>query len=524
MDKIYINELEFIGYHGVLNEEQVLGQKFIISVMMYIDEKFTKKAGRDDDLNYSIHYGMVAEDIKKIFYEKRYKLLESLGNKIAVELLHKYPLMEKIRVSIKKPWAPIGMIFNDVEVKVVRKRHKVYLSLGSNIGDRSNNLNTAIRYIENLPDTFITKKSSILNTEPFGFTDQDDFLNMCLEIETQFTPHELLDELLAIEKKMGRIREFKWGPRNIDIDILFYDKEIINTHNLALPHPYIAERDFVLTPLSEIAGDFIHPKLKKSIKTLKNELKKKDDVLNFSGKTLKFGDKTLIMGILNATPDSFSDGGDHNGVKEAITHAKLMIEQGADIIDVGGESTRPGHTQITESEEIARVVPIIKELKKLDTIISIDSYKHNVVREALLAGADMVNDIWGLQYDDGEMAELVSKYQVPVIAMHNQNSSEYKGDIMDEIKKFFNKTFEIARENGISNDMVILDPGIGFGKTASQNIEVLSRLGELKDMGRILLGTSRKRFIGSILGETDPKKRDIGTLATTVSEIGRAHV
>lgn len=249
--------------------------------------------------------------------------------------------------------------------------------------------------------------------------------------------------------------------------------------------------------------------------------KKLVQILKCGDKKIELGKRTLIMGILNVTPDSFSDGGEHNDISEAVKHAKKMLEEGADIIDIGGESTRPGHEQISEEEEISRVVPVIKEVAKLGAVISIDTYKYKVAKAAFEAGAHILNDIWGLQYDDGEMAKLVKQYNVPVIAMHNQNTKEYKEDIIFAMKKFFQKTFDIAYRYGIDKESIILDPGIGFGKGIDENLEVLSRLHELRGLGRILVGCSRKRFIGTILNDIPPHERAIGTVATTVCSIER---
>ena len=244
--------------------------------------------------------------------------------------------------------------------------------------------------------------------------------------------------------------------------------------------------------------------------------KKEVQILKCRDRELELGKRTLIMGILNVTPDSFSDGGEHNGLEEAIKHAQKMIDEGADIIDIGGESTRPGHTQISDDEEIARVVPVIKKVVELGAIVSVDTYKYRVAEAAFEAGAHILNDIWGLQYDNGEMAKVVKKYNVPVIAMHNQVEKEYEKDIIFSIKEFFKKTYEIAHKNGILKESVILDPGIGFGKGIDENLEVLSRLEELREEGRILLGASRKRFIGTILNDLPPQERVEGTIATTV--------
>lgn len=240
-------------------------------------------------------------------------------------------------------------------------------------------------------------------------------------------------------------------------------------------------------------------------------------ILKCRDKNIELGKKTLIMGILNVTPDSFSDGGRYNNLDSALEQAKKMVEDGVDIIDIGGESTRLGYTQISVAEEIGRVVPVIEMLsKELDVIISIDTYKYQVAEAALKAGAHIINDIWGLQYDNGEMAKLAAEYNVPVIAMHNQNGTEYSEDIILSMRKFFERTYEISDRYGISRDNIILDPGIGFGKGMEENIEVLARLEELRDMGKILLGTSKKRFIGTILGGLSTDERVEGTVATTV--------
>ena len=193
-----------------------------------------------------------------------------------------------------------------------------------------------------------------------------------------------------------------------------------------------------------------------------------------------------------------------------------MIEDGADIIDIGGESTRPGHSQVDACEESKRVIPIIAELKKqINVPISIDTYKASVAKQALELGVEMVNDIWGLTKDK-DMASVVSKYDAYVCIMHNQDGTHYEKDIMESIKEFFENSINIALKAGISKDKIVLDPGIGFGKTYEQNLEVLKRLAELKELGYdILLGTSRKSVIGNALNlEVD--KRIEGTIATTV--------
>ncbi len=229
-----------------------------------------------------------------------------------------------------------------------------------------------------------------------------------------------------------------------------------------------------------------------------------------------YNKKTYIMGILNITPDSFSDGGNFNNIENAINHAKQMINEGADIIDLGGESTRPGHTYVDADEELRRILPVIKKLKEeINVPISVDTYKSKVAEESLKLGVEMINDIWGLQKDK-YMANVIAKYNAYVCIMHNQDKTEYEKDIIESIKEFLNKSIKIALSAGIDKEKIVIDPGIGFGKTFEQNLEVLRRLSEIKTLGYpILLGTSRKSVIGNVL-DVEPKDRLEGTIATTV--------
>ena len=222
-----------------------------------------------------------------------------------------------------------------------------------------------------------------------------------------------------------------------------------------------------------------------------------------------------IMGILNVTPDSFSDGGKWNDLDKAKQHVADMIEEGAAIIDVGGESTRPGHEQITVEEEIARVVPAIRMIKEnFDIPVSIDSYKSPVVEAALQAGADMVNDIWGLKYDR-KVAELIARYQVPCCLMHNRNNTDYS-NFMEEVCQDLRESVSIAKAANVPDELIILDPGVGFGKTYEQNLTVIHHLEQLKEIGYpILLATSRKSVIGLTL-DLPADERVEGTVVTTV--------
>jgi dihydropteroate synthase len=226
-------------------------------------------------------------------------------------------------------------------------------------------------------------------------------------------------------------------------------------------------------------------------------------------------EKTLVMGILNFTPDSFSDGGKFNNIDAALKHTEQMIKEGADIIDIGAESTRPyGSEKISAQEELDRLMPVLEKVLTVASVpVSIDTYKSSVAREALKAGAHIINDIWGLQFDP-EMAKVVAEYGVPVVIMHNQEGTTYQRDIMAHVLEFLRHSIEIGESAGISAANLIVDPGIGFGKTPSDNLVMMARLDELKSLGcPVLLGTSRKRFIGDILN-TLPSERVEGTGAT----------
>ncbi len=236
------------------------------------------------------------------------------------------------------------------------------------------------------------------------------------------------------------------------------------------------------------------------------------------GKSLAIGDTSLVMGILNVTPDSFSDGGKWNTETSALSHLKEMLADGAHIIDVGAESTRPGHVELTAEEETERLMQFLPEVLENSPVpISIDSYHYQTMEKALEAGAHMVNDVWGFQYDDGSMAKVAADFAVPAILMHNQETEEYDGDILDCLKRFFDKTLEIAAKAGVKEEHIILDPGIGFGKNSQQNIEIMQRLDELTKAYPYpwLLGVSRKRFIGTIL-DLPAAERDEGTAAVNL--------
>jgi len=231
------------------------------------------------------------------------------------------------------------------------------------------------------------------------------------------------------------------------------------------------------------------------------------------GVTLDFQKETIVMGILNVTPDSFSDGGKFNEIEAAVARAKQMVADGAKIIDVGGESTRPGYTIISDDEEIARVVPVIQAIRaEVNAIISIDTYKSAVARAAVLAGAHVINDIWGAKRDP-EIAKVAAEHRVPIILMHNRDNEEYI-NFWSDAKRDLEESIQITKAAGVPDEHIWLDPGIGFAKSTTQNIWMMQHLNDLVEMGYpVLLATSRKRLIGNVLN-LPVEERMEGTGAT----------
>ncbi|MCI9420209.1 MAG: dihydropteroate synthase [Eubacterium sp.] len=237
--------------------------------------------------------------------------------------------------------------------------------------------------------------------------------------------------------------------------------------------------------------------------------------MKIGNREFEFGKKVYVMGILNVTPDSFSDGGQFFQAEQAVRQAQQMIADGADLIDIGGESTRPGHTQISDEEEIERVVPVIRRIKeRFEIPVSIDTYKSSVAKAALEAGADLLNDIWGFLYDE-EMAVLASAHDAAVCLMHNREAAVYD-ELVPDVIKDLERCLAIAEKHGVKREKIILDPGIGFGKTYEQNLEIMNHLEQICGMGYpVLLGASRKSMIGLTL-DLPVTDREEGTIATSV--------
>lgn|SRR5574337_156376 len=264
------------------------------------------------------------------------------------------------------------------------------------------------------------------------------------------------------------------------------------------------------------------------IESLLDNYLRTDYKIKCKGKTLDLGRRTLIMGILNVTPDSFSDGGRFFNPGRALAHAREMAEAGADIIDIGGESTRPGSLPLSEEEELGRIIPLIERLSaELPVPLSVDTYKSAVAKKALQAGASIVNDISGLRFSP-DMARVAADAGAPVVIMHikgtprNMQQNPVYEDVVGEILSYIEEGIAIAERAGVDREQILIDPGIGFGKTLEHNLAVLNRLDEFRGLGRpVVLGASRKRFIGTILGIEEPSGRVDGTAATVAVGIER---
>jgi dihydropteroate synthase/2-amino-4-hydroxy-6-hydroxymethyldihydropteridine diphosphokinase len=436
--------------------------------------------------------------------------------------------------------------------------HRAFIAVGSNLGDRHQNIERALSLLldptfdsENYVPSKLVRTSFLHNTAPMYVTDQPDFLNGAVEIYTELSPHSLLQRLKKVEHHLGRnFTQIRNGPRPIDLDVLFYDDVssedgsvhyspviVDDSPSLLIPHPRIQERDFVLAPLAELVGDdFRHPTINRTIGDLFKQLQASEAgpsgrvrVLPLlRGRMIYFND-TVIMGILNVTPDSFSDGGKWNSdVDVAVERALEMEQEGAGIIDIGGESTRPGAKEISIDEQIKRTVPVIEKIRSVSDIpISIDTRHAPVARAAIEAGADIVNDVSGGTFDE-DMLPTVADLGVPIILMHMRGTpesmrtmTEYDDVVQNVADALMERSLD-SEAAGIPRWMQIVDPGIGFAKDVDGNLELLrkleivrSKLGGLP----ILLGTSRKGFIGEMTGVTVASERDFGSVASSIAAL-----
>lgn len=269
MDEIRITDLTVFANHGVYEEEAVLGQKFQVSAVMETD---IRRPGLTDSLDNTINYGEVSQEITRFLTQNRFQLIEACAEQLAEHLLFTYPLIRRITLEIKKPWAPVHLPLDTVSVKITRGWHTAFIALGSNMGDKDAHLLFGVDELKKIKQIQVEKVSSFIRTEPYGYTDQDVFLNGACMIRTTLTPEELLDVCQHIEAEAKRVRRIHWGPRTLDLDVLFYDQEIIATERLNVPHPDMANRDFVLKPMAELAPWWGHPVTHKTMQQMLNEL------------------------------------------------------------------------------------------------------------------------------------------------------------------------------------------------------------------------------------------------------------
>lgn len=273
MDEIRIQDLEIYCHHGVFKEENVLGQKFLVSLVLYTD---IRKAGESDDLSFSIDYAEVSHFVECRMKEKNYRLIEAVAEHLAEDILLEYSLVKKVCVELKKPWAPILLPLDTVSVRIERGWTQVYLSVGSNMGDKETHIREAVESLRQDNKICDVAVSDLIETEPYGFTEQENFLNGAVSLKTLYSPYELLERIHEIEKEGKRERKVHWGPRTIDLDILLYGDEVIQTETLTIPHREMTLRRFVLEPLKQIAPWVKHPVLGETVAELERKVRESE--------------------------------------------------------------------------------------------------------------------------------------------------------------------------------------------------------------------------------------------------------
>lgn len=269
MDRIRIKNLRVFAHHGVYEQEKEQGQNFCVNAVLYVD---TERAAESDDIADAVDYGAVCLFIDHYMRENRFDLLEAVAEHVAKEILFEFPAVQKVEIEIEKPDAPIPLRFDGVSVKITRGWHRVFIALGSNMGNRLKYMERAVANLQEDSNFRNIKVSDYIETAPYGGVEQDDFLNGVLEAETLYSPTGLLERLQKEEQLADRKREVHWGPRTLDLDILFYDDLVLDGEKLSIPHPDMKNRKFVLEPLSALAAALVHPVYRKTIAELLKEL------------------------------------------------------------------------------------------------------------------------------------------------------------------------------------------------------------------------------------------------------------
>ncbi|KAF3942982.1 hypothetical protein CMV_030423 [Castanea mollissima] len=429
----------------------------------------------------------------------------------------------------------------DASIEVHSPEQEVVIALGSNVGDRLDNFNNALEMM-NKSGINITRHACLYETAPAYVTDQPNFLNSAVRAVTKLGPHELLGVLKQIEKDMGRFGGIRYGPRPIDLDILFYGKFKVHSDILTIPHERIWERPFVMAPLMDLLGSSadcdtvtcwhsfsllsgglleVWEKMGGESLIGKEGMKR---VLPIKSGLWDWSQRTSVMGILNVTPDSFSDGGKFVSVEAAVTQARLMISEGADMIDIGAQSTRPMASRISAEEELDRLMPVLEAVAGMPEaegkLISVDSFYSKVASEAVSKGAHLVNDVSAGQLDSN-MLRVVAGLRYDDVC--KQVASEIYLRVKD------------VELSGIPAWRVIIDPGIGFSKKTEHDLDILVGLPNIRaEIARksfgvshapMLIGPSRKKFLGHICSRIAADERDPATIAcVTAGVLGGANI
>lgn len=409
----------------------------------------------------------------------------------------------------------------------------VILGLGSNLGDRLENLRQALTLIKQIPHLSVQQISPVyisdaLMPENAPTTWDIPYLNLAIRCETRLTPYDLLKHTKNIELDMGRKAEKRWGPRPIDIDILAWDDLIQYDEKLHIPHESLHERPFALWPLADIAPRWIYPLPGALQGKTAAELASKWSS-RFSGEaplhTKQIAqriDMPQLVGILNITPDSFSDGGKFPELEAAITHAKQLVEQGAEIIDIGAEATGPDATSLNTHSEWQRLEPVLNaiqgEIKHMliPPKISIDTYHAETAKKALDFKVDWINDVSGLI--DPAMREVIAAYHCDVVIMHHLGVPVVKNQVLPytdnpvaHVYQWGEKQLDILEKQGINRERIIFDVGIGYGKTPEQSLELINYIEQFSQLKtRLLVGHSRKSFLRQFTTKP-PAERDLET-------------
>ncbi|KND04741.1 dihydropteroate synthase [Spizellomyces punctatus DAOM BR117] len=583
-DQIFIQDLTLNTIIGVNPWEREERQRVILTLVIHL--QFNPLLLIEDHVPKVHNYRTITRTVSQYVEQTDYKTVEALATSVA-KLMIEQCHVPKVTIRVEKPSAIVFAAAAGVEItrdraffglkepssgsqevsptsggptsrgtrgldvhQDSRLSHTVLLAIGSNLGNRAQNIEGALCRLEGSPAIQIVDTSFLYETTPMYVADQPNFLNAAVKVRTSLEPEALLGFLKGIESEMGRDFDGqRFGPRPIDLDILCYDYLEMSNETLTIPHPRIKEREFVLRPLCDIAPDMEIPGLFRTASQLLALLGHSEQAADHhihkviplgSGQIWNWSKRTYIMGILNVTPDSFSDGGEHFSIDAATEYALTMVNDGADIIDIGGMSTRPNADEITEEEELKRVIPVIEAIRKRNQTIpiSVDTYRASVAKAAVEAGADLINDVTGASSDPAMLTTMANS-KAPVCLMHMRGTpktmtklTNYENDdVIQEIRRVLGTTVSKAVAKGVRRWNIIVDPGIGFAKNADQNFDILRGLRDMvKPKSELagfptLVGPSRKGFLGHALKADDPKNRVWGTAAACSAAVaGGANV